>query len=93
MEFVNRIKATVTLVNSIAAKKNYTNILIGTAYLLYAELIPCIYLRASTVPVFHEFTNLVHNYSQFPDMQRNQEVFDTNKFSVEDTLFPRFLSG
>ena len=37
MEFVNRIKATVTLVNSIAAKKNYTNILIGTAYLLYAE--------------------------------------------------------
>lgn len=88
MEFVNRIKATVTLMNSIAAKKNYTNILIGTAYLLYAEPITMHLSTGEYSTCVHEFTDLVHNYSQFPDMQRNQEVFDTNKFSVEDTLFP-----
>ena len=88
MELVNRMKAAVMLMNSIAAKKNYRNILIGTAYLLYSEPIA---IRLSTGEYHtcaHEFTSLVHNYSQFPDMSRNQEVFDTKKFSVEDTLYP-----
>lgn len=88
MELVNRIKATVMLVNSIAAKKNYTNILIGMTYLLYSEPITIHLSTGEYGTCVHEFTSLVHSYSQFPDMSRNQEVFDTKKFSVADTLFP-----
>ncbi len=90
MELVNRIKATVMLMNSIAAKKNYTNILIGTTYLLYSEPIAIHLSTGEYSTCVHEFTSLVHRYSQFPNMSRNQEVFDTKKFSVADTLFPPF---
>ena len=88
MELVNRIKATVMLMNSIAAKKNYKNILIGTTYLLYSEPITICLSTGEYDTCVHEFTRLVHSYSQFPDMSRNQEVFNTKKFSVPDTLFP-----
>ena len=90
MELVNRIKATVMLMNSIAAKKNYTNILIVTTYLLYSEPIAIHLSTGEYSTCVHEFTSLVHRYSQFPNMSRNQEVFDTKKFSVADTLFPPF---
>lgn len=90
IELVNRIKATVMLMNSIAAKKNYTNILIGTTYLLYSEPIAIHLSTGEYSTCVHEFTSLVHRYSQFPNMSRNQEVFDTKKFSVADTLFPPF---
>mgnify|MGYP002422478153 FL=1 len=90
MELVNRIRATVMLMNSIAAKKNYTNILIGTTYLLYSEPIAIHLSTGEYSTCVHEFTSLVHRYSQFPNMSRNQEVFDTKKFSVADTLFPPF---
>ena len=88
MELVNRIKATVMLMNSIAAKKNYKNILIGTAYLLYSEQITLHLSMSDYNTCVHKFTNLVHNYSQFPDINRNQEAFDTKKLSVSDTLYP-----
>lgn len=91
MEFVNRIKATVTLMNSIAAKKNYANILIGTAYLLYAKPITMHLSTGNYSTCVHKFTELVYSYSNFPNMSRNQEVFNSNKFSVADTLFPPFF--
>lgn len=61
MELVNRIKATVMLMNSIAAKKNYTNILIGTTYLLYSEPIAIHLSTGEYDTCVHEFTNLVHS--------------------------------
>lgn len=88
MEFVNRIKATVTLMNAIAGKKNYKNILMETAYLLYAEPITLQLSTGEYSTCTHAFTNLVYSYTQFPDMSRNKEVFNTKKFSVPDTLYP-----
>lgn len=92
MELVNRIKATVVLMSSIAGKKNYKNILIGTAYLLFSEPITLHLSTGEYSTCVHEFTHLIREYSHFPDMSRNREVFNTKKFSVADTLYPPFYT-
>ena len=88
--FVNRIKAAVALVNSIAAKKKllhkYSDWHRTVSYMRsnYSTL-----SAGSTVPVFTNLRISFITTHSFLNMQRNQEVFDTkNKFSVEDTLFP-----
>lgn len=87
--FVDHVKATMRLMNAIA-KRDYKSILINTTYLLYSEPVKItiedkIY---STCP--HEFTSLVHTYNGFPDLSRDQEVFDTGKHSFPDTFMPGY---
>ena len=59
-----------------------------TAYLLYVESITLQLSTDEYSTCTHAFTNLVYSYTQFPDMSRNKEVFNTKKFSVPDTLYP-----
>ena len=86
IEIVNRIKATLYLMNAIAGQKDYKRILIYTAYLLYK---PQITLNLSEVEYStcrHRFTELIENYNLFVDLNRNKEVFNSWKFSVPDTM-------
>ncbi|MCK9479272.1 MAG: hypothetical protein M0R40_07210 [Firmicutes bacterium] len=86
IEVVNRIKATLYLMNAIAGQKNYKRILIYTTYLLY---MPQIILNLSEVEYStcsHRFTELIENYNLFVDLSRNQEVFGTGKYSIPDTM-------
>lgn len=85
-EFVNRIKATVKLMNAIAGQKNYKNIVIMTAYLLFTEPFEIQLTTGNLATCRHEFTEYLYSFNAFPDMNRNKEVFNTGKFSVEDSL-------
>lgn len=86
MEFVNRIKATVKLMNAIAGQKNYKNIVIMTAYLLFSDPIEIPLSTGVLTSCPHLFTQYLREYNAFPDMNFNQEAFNTGKFSVDDTL-------
>lgn len=86
IEIVNRIKTMLYLMNAIAGQKDYKRILIHTAYLLYS---PQISLNLSEVDYRtckHRFTELIENFNLFVDLSRNQEVFDSGKYSVLDTM-------
>ena len=85
-ELVNRVKATVRLMNALAGEINYKNILIGTAYLLFTRPITLSLLDNEYRTCCHPFTQLLDNYLVFPQLQRNQEVFNTGKLTIPDTL-------
>ncbi|WP_395152209.1 hypothetical protein [uncultured Allofournierella sp.] len=86
MEFVNRIKATVKLMNAIAGQINYKNIVIMAAYLLFSDPIEIALSSGNLTSCPHLFTQYLREYNSFPDINRNREVFNTGKFSVDDTL-------
>lgn len=86
MELVNRVKATIYLMNSIAGQKSYTNILIMTTYLLFSSPITLDFAESSYTTCHHRFTSLLETYNLFPDLSRNQEVFDNGTYSVPDTM-------
>lgn len=86
IQIVNRIKATLRLMNSIAGKKDYDKILIHAAYLLYTPPVSVNLSEMEYKSCSHKFTDLLTNYINFPDLNRNQEVFDTGKYTVQDTM-------
>lgn len=86
MEFVNRIKATVRLMNAIAGQINYKNIVIMSAYLLFSDPVEIELSTGNLTSCPHLFSQYLREYNSFPDMNRNQEVFNTGKFSVNDSL-------
>lgn len=88
LEIVNRIKATVKLMGTIAGKRDYKNMLILTTYLLYGDVVE---LNLSSQPYSscrHPFRDLLESYYDLPDTSRNQEIFDTGYYTVTDTLCP-----
>lgn len=86
MEVVNRVKATVRLMNSLAGEINYKNILIGTSYLLYSKPITLSLSGGEYTTCVHPFTELLASYLVFPELQRNQEIFNTGKLTIPDTM-------
>lgn len=86
IEIINRIKSTIYLMNAIAGQKDYKCILLYTAYLLYRPQISLTLSEVEYTTCKHRFTELVENYNLFPDLSRNQEVFDNGKYSVQDTM-------
>ncbi len=86
IEIMNRIKATIYLMNAIAGQKDYKRILIYTAYLLYMPQISLNLSEVEYTTCKHRFTELIENYNLFVDLSRNQEVFDNGKYSVPDTM-------
>ena len=86
MEFVNRIKATVKLMNAIAGQKNYKNIVIMTSYLLFSDPLEIPLSTGVLTSCPHVFTQYLREYNAFPDLSRNQEAFSTGRFSVADSL-------
>ena len=86
---VNRLKATIHLMNSLAGEPNYKAILINAAYLLYATPIKLSLSSGEYTTCIHPFTKLLENYNEFPSLQRNQEVFDSGKLTIPDTLISK----
>ena len=86
MEIVNRIKATIRLMNALAGEPDYKSILINTAYLLYSEPIMLSVKWGEYTSCVHPFTTFLKSYMEFPDLKRNKEIFDTGKLTVQDTL-------
>lgn len=86
LKLINKIKATIHLMNAIAGNKNYKNILIMTAYLLYSNPIEISLSDYTYTSCCHKFTELIRSYNYFPDLNRNQEVFENGTYSVPDTL-------
>ena len=86
MEVVNRVKATVRLMNSLAGEIDYKSILIQTTYLLYSAPVTLSLSSGEYTTCRHAFSEYLENYNYFPDTHRNQEIFDTGKLTIPDTM-------
>ena len=82
---VNRIKATIQLMNSIG-KRNFRSILVNVAYLLYSPQIEVRFSDYTFSTCYHRFTQLIETYNLFPDISREDEVAALGTYSVADTM-------
>lgn len=90
-ELINRIKATVELMSALGAiRRNYDDILRLTLYLLLSE--PVMIAIPSLLKPFttckHTFLNTIKNASSLPVIDRRQEAFDKDTYSIVDTIYP-----
>lgn len=91
LEIVNRVKATVMLMSSIAGKRDYSKVLTYTTYLLYTEPVELTLSSTSySSAKNHAFTELIRNYSVMPDTSRSQEFFDHECISVYDSVVGKY---
>ena len=88
MEVVNRVKATIRLMNSLAGEYDYRSILINTSYLLYSEPVTFRLIGDEYTTCIHPFSEYLGSYLEFPVLQRNQEIFNTGKLTIPDTMTP-----
>lgn len=86
LSFFERIKSTVRLMSAIAGKKNYTNIFINLTYLLFSDKAMITTTCGSRSTNEHSFSSLLRSYSNMPDIQRNQELFDNGFISIYDSV-------
>lgn len=86
LEIINRIKATVQLMGTIAGKRDYEKMLLYTTYLLYSHPIKL----QLTNYVFNSYKNyfldMIENFNTMPDINESQEIFDSGYLSVDDTI-------
>lgn len=88
VEVVNRIKATIGLMNSIA-KRNYRSMLRDVAYLLYAPEITIELSKHTITTCRHRFSEILSNRPLFPDISRDPEVAAKGTYSVPDTILKK----
>lgn len=88
LEVVNRIKATIRLMNAIG-KRDYKKMLIHATYLLFAPVQQITTTLSNYETCRHKFSELLRSYNQFPDLNSNPEVFVSGTYSVQDTLLGR----
>ena len=86
MEVVNRVKATIRLMNALAGEVDYKSVLINMSYLLYSKPVELSLSSGEYTTCIHPFTECLGNYLEFPVLQRNQEIFNTGKLTIPDTL-------
>lgn len=86
LETVNRIKATVMLMSTIAGKRDYKNMFICTTYLLFTEPVKMKMSTSEFNTSNHLFTQLVREYNIMPDTSRNQELYENECISIKDTI-------
>ena len=84
--FFERLKLAVLLMSDIARKKNYPSIFEKITYLLFSNSVTFKSLENTYTTNEHEFTHLIHSYCTMPDIQRNQELFDTGYISKYDLI-------
>lgn len=82
---INRVKATIHLMNAIG-KKNYRSVLVNIVYLLYSPQIKIKFTTGSLITCQNKFTELLNSHCSFPDLSQDAEVFNTGKYSVPDTF-------
>ena len=66
LEVVNRIKATIRLMNAIG-KKDYKKMLIHATYLLFSPVVRINTMEAQYETCRHKFSTLLETYNLFPD--------------------------
>lgn len=86
MNLVYHIKSTLRLMNAIAGERDYKAMLIHATYLLFSSPVSIDYSGGQYETCRHRFTDLIGTCCNFPDMNGNQEAFDTGKFTVSDTM-------
>lgn len=86
LEIINRIKATVILMGTIAGKRDYKKMLICTTYLLYSEPVQLSLTTGEYSTYEHPFSRLVRSFNMMPDTSRNQELHDNECISIKDTI-------
>lgn len=90
-ELVNRIKATVRLMSAIEEpRKNYNDILHLTLYLLLSDPIS-INVSSLEKPYntcSHEFYEEIKKAPYLNSLDREQEAFDKDTYSIIDTIYP-----
>lgn len=85
LEVVNRIKATIRLMNAIG-KKDYKKMLIHATYLLFSPVMNINTTNAQYETCHHKFSTLLETYNLFPDLGSVPEVFVKGTYSVQDTM-------
>ena len=85
LDIVNRIKATIYLMNAIG-KRNYRSVLVNIAYLLYSPQVTISFSSGELSTCKHRFTALLESYNLFPDLSQDAEAYNTGKYSVPDTF-------
>lgn len=83
---INRVKATIKLMGTIAGKRDYTNMLILTTYLLYSAPVSIHLSTGEYSTCIHPFQQILSQYSNMLDASMSQEIYDTGYYSVKDTL-------
>lgn len=86
LETINRIKATVMLMSTIAGKRDYRKMLICATYLLFTEPIHITLSTGEYSTISHPFTKLIREFNIMPDTSRNQELFENECISVKDSI-------
>lgn len=85
LEVVNRIKATIRLMNAIG-KRDYKKLLVHATYLLFSPVQKINTTSESYETCRHEFNTLLQSYNQFPDLNGEPEVFVDGTYSVTDSF-------
>lgn len=85
LEVVNRIKATIRLMNAIG-KKDYKKMLIHATYLLFSPVLHIDTTELQYETCCHKFSTLLESYNHFPDLGSVSEVFAKGTYSVQDTM-------
>lgn len=85
LELVNRIKATIRLMNAIG-KKDYKKMLIHATYLLFSPILCIDTTKVHYETCRHKFSTLLESYNLFPDLGTVPEVFVNGTYSVPDTM-------
>lgn len=88
--FLNRIKALVRLMGSISGKRDYMEMFNTITFLLFTKPVTLELLNESHTTYEHEFTKFLMEYNNFPDMNRNQEAFETKKFTIIDSIYGEY---
>jgi hypothetical protein len=85
ISMINRIKATIRLMNSIG-EHNYRSVLIHIAFLLYSEPVSFHIGDIEFSTCIHRFTKLLNSNRPFPEIDRDDEVAAIGTYSVPDTM-------
>lgn len=86
LETVNRIKATVMLMSTIAGKRDYKKMLICATYLLFTEPVHMTMSTREYASNNHQFTKLIREFNIMPDTNRNQELYENECISIKDSI-------
>ena len=86
IEIINRIKATIRLMNSLAGKKDYKSILVQVTYLLFSPGCEVSFSSGTYSTCRHSFSKVLNGHQPFPDYSRDPRAAATGYFEVVDTL-------
>lgn len=86
---IARIKATVELLNQVGEldpkRKNYSKMLELVMYLTFSPSVSI--QNHSYISAKHSIVSAIEQTDQSQDIDREQEMFDTGKFTVDDTIY------